>query len=67
MNNFLKFSNSYGHLIISVVAIAAGVILCLAGPDGTVKGTGVFLVTTATGYWFVSSAATHNQPPPGTP
>jgi hypothetical protein len=64
--NFLKtFSNSNGHLIMSLVLIIVGTILMLVSTDGTIKGVGVTLVTTSSGYWFVSSVANHPPTPPG--
>lgn len=72
--NFLgKYSNSIGHLIMSICMIAAGTILVLISTDGLIRGLGVFLINTAVGYWFVSSAAAHNgggnnlPPPNATP
>jgi hypothetical protein len=72
VNNFLKYSNSYGHLLISIMLILTGTILVLISIDGTIKGMGVWMITTASSYWFISSVAAHgpsngnnNQPPQG--
>jgi len=67
MNAFTQFSNSWGHLIMSIVLIIVGTVLVLMSGDSTIKGIGVTLIMTPTGYWFVSSVAMHNQHPPQPP
>jgi len=62
----LQFSNSWGHLIITVLMVIAGVILILFSTDGTIRGLAVGLITTACGYWFAGTAA-HPTPPPAPP
>lgn len=60
--NFLgKYSNSMGHLIMSIISITAGLILILVSNDGTMRGVGVGLILTSTGYWFTSSATAHTN------
>jgi len=60
--NFLgKYSNSLGHLIMSVVLIVTGLVLILLTTDATLHGIGVTLIMTPSGYWFVTSAAVHSN------
>lgn len=63
----LKYSNSWGHLIMSIVLIVAGLVLILGSSDPTIKGVAVTLIMTASGYWFVSSAAMHSSGGPPVP
>lgn len=72
MNTFLRYSNSWGHLLISIMLIITGTALVLVSADGTIRGMGVWMITTASSYWFISSVAAHgqgsennNQPPQG--
>lgn len=64
MNVFTQFSNSWGHLVMSLVLIATGLVLVLWSNDAELKGVGVTLILTASGYWFASSVASHTTPPP---
>jgi hypothetical protein len=56
--NLLKYSNSIGHMIMSIVCIATGLILVIFVADSGIKGFGVGLIGTVTGYWFITSSAT---------
>lgn len=55
--NLLKYSNGWGHLIMSLAAMATGLVMILATPDLTIHASGVTLILTASGYWFVTGAA----------
>ena len=61
MNFLTKFSNSWGHLIMSIVLIATGLVLILTSSDGTMRGVGVSLIMTSSSYWFVNSAVMHSS------
>lgn len=54
--NLLKYSNGWGHLLMSIVLIVAGVILILQ-PAATVQAVGIGLIGTVVPYWFISSSA----------
>lgn len=53
--NLLKYSNGWGHLIMSIVVLAVGLILILLSPPNA--GYGIGLVTTVVSAWFISGAA----------
>lgn len=54
----LKYSNGYGHLIMSVVMALIGLILIIAPiTDASTKAVGVGLIFTVSGAWFVPNAA----------
>jgi hypothetical protein len=55
--NLLRYTNGTGHLIMSVVATIAGLIMILVPGDPTVRGTGVSIILAVNAYWFVSGAA----------
>jgi hypothetical protein len=57
MNNLWKYSNGAGHLIMSIIATVAGLIMILVPGDPTVRATGVSIVLSVNAYWFVSGAA----------
>ncbi len=56
MPNLLKYSNGWGHLVMSVTSQIVAVILLLQH-DPTLNGTAIGLIITVTGYWFVTSTA----------
>lgn len=58
--NILKYSNGWGHLIMSLALLATGVILILMR-DSTSTAVGISLISTVAGYWFVTSAANAQQ------
>ena len=53
-NFFGKYSNTWGHLIMSVLAIMFCIIAILT-MDPAVKGTAISIATLVIGYWFGSS------------
>ena len=53
----LRYSNGWGHFLISVIFLIAGLVLIFFSADSTTKGIGVGLVTTVCGAWFVPGAA----------
>ena len=53
----LKYSNGWGHFLISIIFIITGLLLIFFSPDATTKGIGVGVITTVTGAWFVPGAA----------
>lgn len=53
--NLLKYSNGWGHLIMSLASMAAGIFLITRG--GEMAAYGVGLVGLVTSAWFVSGAA----------
>ena len=53
----LKYSNGWGHFLISVLFVVTGLLLIFFSPDGTMKGIGVGILTTVVGAWFVPGAA----------
>lgn len=53
--NLLKYSNGWGHLIMSLALLATGIILILMH-DSTFSGIGIGLISSVAGYWFVSSS-----------
>lgn len=56
--NILKYSNGFGHLLMSIVCLACGVSLILfENNNPTIQAIGIGLVTTVSGYWFVTSSA----------
>lgn len=54
--NLLKYSNGWGHVIISVASLAVAVILLLQH-DPTLNGLAIGIITSVQGYWFITSAA----------
>jgi len=55
---FLKYSNGWGHLIMSIILIAAGLLMILyPAVDGSTRAAGVGLITSVAGYWLVTSSA----------
>lgn len=56
MNHLGKYTNSVGHLIMSIICIAAGLVLVLFSSDPTTRALGVSLITTVAAFWFVSGA-----------
>lgn len=56
MPPILKYSNGWGHLIMSVSSQVIAVILLLQH-DSTLTGVATGLLLTVTGYWFVTSTA----------
>lgn len=57
LSSLLKYSNGWGHFLMSLVCIGSGLIMILASADPSTHATGVGLILTVTGYWFVSSSA----------
>lgn len=55
----LKYSNGWGHLIMSVSTQIVAVILLLQR-DPALVGVAVSLLASVSGYWYISSAA-HSQ------
>ena len=53
----LKYSNGWGHFLISVLFVVTGLLLIFFSPDVTMKGIGVGILTTVVGAWFVPGAA----------
>lgn len=54
----LKYSNGWGHLIMSVFFGLIGIVLVVyPGLDPTTKGVGISLILTISGAWFIPSAA----------
>lgn len=58
--NLLKYSNGWGHLLMSIMLLATGIILILIRDTAT-TAVGIGLITTVAGYWFVSSSANAQQ------
>ncbi len=58
--NLLRYSNGWGHLIMSIALLATGIILILIR-DATTTGIGIGLISTVAGYWFISSSANAQQ------
>lgn len=56
MPPILKYSNGWGHVIMSVASMATAVILLLQH-DATLNGLAIGIITTVEGYWFVTSSA----------
>lgn len=53
-----KYSNGYGHLIVTLFFGALGALLImLPTADATSRGIGVMLITTSSGAWFIPGAA----------
>ena len=50
----LKYSNGWGHLIMSLVTMAAGMYLVVSGSQ---PGLGITLVGLVTSAWFIPGAA----------
>ena len=53
----LKYSNSWGHLIMSIALLASGLCLILISGDINIKATGVGLITSVSSLWLVTYAA----------
>lgn len=60
MPNLLKYSNGWGHIIMSVALLAVAIVMILQR-DNTLQGFGIGLVGTVAGYWFVTSSANAQQ------
>lgn len=58
--NLLKYSNGWGHLIMSVSSQIVAVILLLQH-DSTLTGLAAGLLVAVSGYWFISSSANAQQ------
>lgn len=54
--NLLKYSNGWGHLIMSLASLAAGVFLTIYG-NSMYAASGIGLIGLVTSAWFVSGAA----------
>ncbi len=59
IGSMLKYTNGVGHLIMSIVGIAAGLILILIpmGVDTSLRGIGVSIIITVMNAWFIPGAA----------
>jgi hypothetical protein len=55
--NLLKYSNGWGHLIMSVVSMVTGLLLILLTTGAMTRGIGTGLILTVQGYWFVTASA----------
>ena len=55
MVSLLKYSNSWGHLFMSLLCISGGIVLMLLG-DAQSKAVGTTMLLTTMGYWFISGA-----------
>ena len=55
MSPLLQYSNGWGHLIMSVVLLAVGLVLVLAPTDGQTKAIGTGIITTVSATWLVTS------------
>lgn len=56
--NILKYSNGFGHLLMSIICLICGVALVLfENGNATIQAIGIGLITTVSGYWFVTSSA----------
>lgn len=53
----LKYSNGWGHLIMSLATMAAGLYLIVMSKDSSYVGIGFGLLTLVTSAWFVPGAA----------
>lgn len=51
-----KYTNSVGHLIMSVVCIVASLVLIIFSNDATSHSLGFSTVTIVTAFWFISGA-----------
>lgn len=58
--NLLKYSNGWGHLIMSVSSQIIAVILLLQH-DSTLTGVATGILVAVSGYWFISSSANAQQ------
>jgi hypothetical protein len=58
--NLLKYSNGWGHLIMSVSTQIAAVVLLLQH-DPTLTGVATGLLLGVSGYWFISSSGNAQQ------
>ena len=58
--NILKYSNGWGHLIMSVCSQIVAVVLLLQR-DPSLNGVAIGLLLSVSGYWFVTSAANAQQ------
>ena len=69
MPNLLKYSNGWGHLLMSLSSQLVAVILLLQH-DTTLNGVATGLLVMVNGYWFISSTANvqkHQAPAPPDP
>lgn len=55
--NFLKYTNGRGHLVISVLLLLVGLALVLFSGDAATKAIGITLILTVQGAWFIPGAA----------
>ena len=55
MPSLLQYSNGWGHLIMSIVLLAVGLVLILVPTDTQTKALGVGIITTVAGTWLVTS------------
>lgn len=58
--NLLKYSNGWGHLIMSVTTQVVAVVLLLQR-DATLAGVATGLLLGVSGYWFITSSANAQQ------
>lgn len=58
--NLLKYSNGWGHLLMSLSSQVVAVILLLQH-DATLTGLAAGLLVAVSGYWFISSSANAQQ------
>lgn len=58
--NLLKYSNGWGHLIMSVTTQVVAVVLLLQR-DATLTGVATGLLLGVSGYWFITSSANAQQ------
>ena len=56
--NLLKYSNGYGHLVMSITTLFIALIIVIApSTDASTKAVGVGMMLTVSGAWFVPGAA----------
>lgn len=55
VDNILKYSNGWGHLIMSIALLAVGLCIMLLSPPNA--GYGIGLITTVVSAWFIPGAA----------
>lgn len=60
MNFLAKYSNGYGHLIMSVVTMIAALYL-VSLHDTSLMGVGVGMISTVVSYWFLSGIKNKHQ------
>jgi hypothetical protein len=57
VKNILTYSNGWGHLVMSVAVLAAGMYLVVSQKDATYIATGFTMMGTVVAAWFVPGAA----------